>query len=155
MRPVAFLLALFLAVPAHAGKLDLLQYPAAKPDPTLTLANGLFLPGGGWFYVAYHAKDPRAARDAQTYGLAFLAATALTTWIMVNNMTKGDNRGFAVGLAFTFGLRYLDVTGSVKRAMAVRRNADYSSREPAASEPPPEESKTRQQRKSVLPVWLE
>jgi hypothetical protein len=116
------LLAAFLfavAAPANAGLLDL-DYPAPKPDPTLTLVNGLFFPGMGWFHVSVHTEDRAKAQEAQGIGVAFAAATALSAWVMVNNAKKGDTKGMAVGLSLTMGLRWLDLWGSVARAHTTR-----------------------------------
>jgi len=178
MRTVlaAFLLA--LASPLSAGRLDL-DYPAPKPDPTVTLVHGLFLPGMAWFHVASHTADHGNAQRAQGIGVAFAAATALSMWVMVNNAVKGDTQGLGLGLGLTIALRYADLWGAVTRAHIARydnrmggegvesrpsRRAEPQREEPEAGfQPEPErvepepvrEPAPARKSKSILPVWLE
>jgi len=103
-----------------AGKLDLDVFKA-QPDPTMALAYGIFMPGGGWFY-----------QDATGTGAFYLAITAALVVGTASAARSGDGLLAAAAGSGLLIVRFADLTGSV--ANAKRDQLDEIQR---LSQPPP------------------
>lgn len=113
--PLGLTLAAALAVPASAGKLDLDPF-AVGPDATMTLAQGIIIPGAGHLYLAGNGGT---AGDVLR-GLGYLALTAAAVAVGANGASRGDTFAVVAGFGATIGLRFGDLTSSVTRANELR-----------------------------------
>lgn len=99
-------------------KIDLPRY--REPNPTLTLANGVIIPGGGWFYLAEAKKSEMDFAK----GFAFFAATAGLVLVAANGVRHNQSDQTFAGLLGIVGIRLFDLNSSVREAL--RRQCQLS-----------------------------
>ena len=95
-------------------KIDL---PYREPSPTLALANGIVIPGGGWFYLSNSKK--RIDWDFAA-GFALLASTVGLALFAANGVRKNDAAQTAAGFSGLVVIRWFDLTSSTNMALKRR-----------------------------------
>lgn len=84
-----------------------------RPNPAVTLSNGIIIPGGGWFSMANQQGG-----DSSDFGkgVLFLIATAGSLALAIDGAGSNSNSKTFIGFGLAFGLRAFDLTLSTSES---------------------------------------
>lgn len=96
-----------------------LQSKTDLPEPTMAIAYGMFIPGGGHFYLGNYDN----AEIHDVYGVAFLATEVIAIAAWANGIKHRANANAVIGSIGFFALRFGDVVTATSSTIAYRKNS--------------------------------
>ena len=114
---LVLVLCLLTSQSAVAGRLDI---DPTAPDPAVTLAHGIIIPGGGWFYLNSQARES----SYLTKGLLYLVGTLALAGLGASAITKENAAPpWPVYFAGLILIRFGDLTSSTKEAVKLQKRS--------------------------------